>query len=521
MKILIYSEEWKGRDRSAGSALSSATSVGNLMGHFFETLEKIGEVCPIDDSYSPGLLTQRASEPDTIFASFQQTPPDEIGCRLLYHSRGALMLPGGFLATRTFHQSTCNLVTTQLQKDQLERGLGASAPKAAVFTPRLETRVFYPKEAALRPEYAALGGDHIRFVYAGRWIANKGICQVVRALNLWPMAGAKLRLIGEFEPEFPIQFSNANHTTFPNFFQRECVYNNSSVDITLEGSMDSIRLRDAYWESDVFLYPSFHEDENFGIAPREAALSGLPTVTTDFCGLGQISRVTGQGRVRTYPTLSGVRYSLRELREQMQAGVVASRSTTKPRDAAARSQAIAAECDSDLQTANLRKTCEQLAALEPTAVDLPGWRCKKRFSTWLGIAPQNFQRAAAINDSDTNHGFLPDGLGFPSGGWFSDVHFFEAIQSLYTTLRQPPTVRPSMVMRGFWRLKLWTEEKCLIEFGFPGPRRFYLREAELACLLKCVSSREKDDLFFVAKNRDSLDLLQKLVDAGFLVPDHF
>ena len=520
MKILVYSEEWNGRSRG-GVSLSSATSVETLKHHFFETLEKLGKVSPIDDSYHSSLISQRAGEPGTIFASFQQTPPDEVACRLLYHSRGALMLPGGFLASRTFHPSSCNLVTTQLQKDQLGRGLGASAPNTAVFTPRLETSVFYPKEATLKPEYVAPVSEHVRFVYAGRWIANKGICQVIRALNLWPMAGAQFRLIGDFEPEFPIQLSNANHTTFPSFFQRECLHNNFSINITLEGSMDPIALRDAFWGCDVFLYPSFHEDENFGIAPREAALCGLPIVATDFCGLGQIRRGTGQGCIKTYPTLSGVRYSLRELRELMQAAAVAARSMTRQTDAAERHQAIAAECDPGQQTANLREACEKLVALEPTAVDLPSWRCQERFGAWLATAPTNFQRAAAIYDSDKNHGFLPDGLGFSSDGWFSDVHFFEAIQSLYTTLRQPPTVKSSMVLRGFWRLRLWVEEKCLIEFGFPGPRRFFLSDAELACLMRCVSSLKENDLFFVAKGEDSLATLQKLVAAGFLVPDHF
>jgi len=521
MKFLVYNEELIKRTNTERTSISSETSVDQLKAHFFETLEKIGDVCLISDDESPEKLNRLCNESRTIFACFQKLPPDDLSCRLLYHSRGALMLPGGFLASRTFNQSTCNIVTTKLQKDQIEFGLGICSPNLCVFTPRLKTSIFHPIKERNKSNSLSCCELTYRFVYAGRWIANKGICQIIRVLNLWPLQGAQLKLIGDFESDFPIQLSNANHSTFPDFFQREFIRKNVNVQIVTEKPMDPISLRNIYWNSDVFLCPSFHEDENFGIAPREAALCGLPVVATDFSGLGQIGHLTGNRCIRTYPTLSGVRFSLRELRDKMQHACMGSHSESKVKRGVEIHEAIVSECDVDTQTNNLRKSCEEILRFKPHSVDYPGWRSKPRFDKWLSSAPQSFKRAAEMQDDRSNIGFFPDGLGVPENTWFSDLHFFQAIQALYTTLPKPPLVRPNMVLRGFWRVSLWAAEQCLCEFGFPGPRRLYLSDSDWTCLFQCASLEQNNDFSFVAGNKSSVAILQKLVDSGFLVPDYF
>jgi hypothetical protein len=98
MKFLVYNEELIKRTNTERTGISRETFVGQIKAHFFETLEKIGDVCPISYDESPEKLNRFCNESGTIFASFQKLPPDDLCCRLLYHSCGALMLPGGFLA---------------------------------------------------------------------------------------------------------------------------------------------------------------------------------------------------------------------------------------------------------------------------------------------------------------------------------------------------------------------------------------------------------------------------------------
>ena len=135
---------------------------------------------------------------------------------------------------------------------------------------------------------------------------------MVRSLNIWPTKNTQLTLVGDFETDFFIYQSNATHTTFKDFFSREIIHRSRNLKINVNSAVEPCELKKFYWNSDCFVYPSFHEDENFGQAPREAMLCGIPSVVTDFCGLGQLRDSKG-GIINTYPTLGGVRYSLFEL----------------------------------------------------------------------------------------------------------------------------------------------------------------------------------------------------------------
>ena len=85
-------------------ALDESTSVSRLKADLFRALAQIGELCPYSsqDAASNDRIAGALREGGTILASFHESPPD-VPCRLLQHTKGGLMLPGGMLNRWTFH----------------------------------------------------------------------------------------------------------------------------------------------------------------------------------------------------------------------------------------------------------------------------------------------------------------------------------------------------------------------------------------------------------------------------------
>jgi glycosyltransferase involved in cell wall biosynthesis len=167
---------------------------------------------------------------DVIFAGFHEMPPDSSTCRSLLHSKGSLMVPGGFLNKWFVHPSTTFLVTTEEQSQKINKGLQKSAPKTAVFTPMLNTSLFrLPSKIEKQQARNSfqISEDVYHIVYAGRFIANKGIAQVVRAIKLFTSTKIVFTCAGSFEESFEIEHSNANHLTFSSFFKNEILNQNN------------------------------------------------------------------------------------------------------------------------------------------------------------------------------------------------------------------------------------------------------------------------------------------------------
>jgi len=494
--------------------VDSQTSVRQHQNHYYETLGKLGEIVALGESSTRDELGAICSCDDVIFAGFHEGPPDSLSCRFLQHSKGALMLPGGFLDAWTFHESTLNLVTTRVQSDQIRNGLGNAAPNTSVFVPRLHPVFIRAGEevSLTNCRQPRITGSHL--VYAGRWIANKGICQAVRALNIWPLRGAELTLIGSYEPDFPIQWCDANNCEFPDFFRRECVSRNKTLPLRMLKSMTPSHLRDVYSTTDAFLYPSFHEDENFGMAPREAILCGVPAVVSDFSGLGEIGNFPGQYRVKTFPTLAGIRYSIWELRVQI-ARATAPQSISRKAGAAE----ILSQCDEASSTRSLLAACQDLLLRQPSAPAFRGWRSEERFNHWIARAPANFTTAVHLHDRKEPKGLYPGGPPQSEIRWFSEPHFFQAIQSLYTTLATPPLVATGITYRGFWRLELDVAARQIVEHGYPGPRRIKFRLSDWSKIQNSATMRSDDEVEFVCRDHGTAKCLQHLVNLGYIVPD--
>lgn len=294
--------------------ISSETSVNRLQNDFFEALAEIGELVPVDRDASVSEINDICRQPGVIYASFYEPPKEGVACRLLQHTRGGLMLPGSFLGPTCFRKATANLVETQRQKTQLVNAFASNAPYLGVFAQRLNEVFFKLLESEpVQMSDTALKGEQL--IYSGRLIANKGIIQTARCMNIWPSKGATLTLIGNFDPEFQMSQNTADHHGFEDFFIKELAQCADKLNISFRPTCNQSELAGHLRKAEVFVYPSFHEDEASGNAAHEAVLSGIPAVVTDWSGLGQLGQNTRGGCIKTYPSLGGVRYSLEKLRK--------------------------------------------------------------------------------------------------------------------------------------------------------------------------------------------------------------
>ena len=500
--------------------ISANTSVNNLKAHFFETLGEIGEIIKIEKDVEQEILKELCLQSDTIMACFHELQPDNIACRLLMHSKGSLMVSGGFLDKWSFNKNTLNIVTTHKQAEQLKNKLGIAAPFLGVFTPSLQTDLFrLPSEMEIKEAKIkySVKENYFNIVYAGRLISNKGIAQLVKSLNLFPCPNIQLSIVGDFEPDFYIYQCNASHATFPQYFEKEIIGNNNHIHIVRYSSLQHKDLRQLFWSADCFVYPSFHEDENFGITPREAMLCGVPTVVTDFCGLGALGNAK-IGLIKTYPTLGGIRFCLQQLSAEI-SKIVQWSITDKKQNRNFNYEWVLQECNTDESAKALKTAADKLLKIPIGDTSTGGWRSKERFDKWMEIAPVNFKQAEKLAKVPYPDGLYVDGTGDVGTGWFSEPHFLTAIQSIYTTIPQIPKAIKRKAYRGFWRIGIWEQEKAIVEFGFPGPRIKRFNDQEFTELMSIMQLLNRKEPVFYPSSPLSLALVEQLMELGFLVPD--
>jgi len=495
--------------------LNSSTSVAQHKAHLFDTLKELGAIVPVDGMISLKDYKALCARPDTVLATMHGCPPWDVPRRLLSHSLGDFMLVGGFFDPDVFSPNAVNIVTSAWQAKRLREHLGQAAPQLVAFTPRLKEDNFYPpslKEKAAARKKMKVNGDVKHIVYAGRWLANKGISQLIRALNLWPMKNVKVTLVGNFEPAFVINQSGSTHLTFGDHFLRETVQRNQAVALSMLKTHGPDELRELLWSADVFVYPSVHEDENFGMAPREAVLCGVPVVVTDFCGLGQLGRGVG-GLLPTYQTLAGPRYSLRQLRDL----IGASFAVKQPR-LEKNIRFVKDECDPAQAKADLKTALERLIKI-PLAPAVSRVRDRvKIFNELLCYADSGILQAIVGKKQSIPQGLLVDGTGRYSKE-FLYHKLLSTTQGFYTTYDHPPQIKPGDILKGFFRLSLWQEEKALAEIGFPGPRVKRYNDNDWRDLVACVEAHPGQELTIVPRTSDQLRMAQELVELGYLVPD--
>lgn len=90
---------------------------------------------------------------------------------------------------------------------------------------------------------------------------------------------------------------------------------------------------------------------------------------------------------------------------------------------------------------------------------------------------------------------------------------------MYTTWPLPPRVRAGVLLRGFWRVSLWTEERAIVEFGFPGPRLLRHDHEAWEGIISSAAIVPLGDVEFRPVSTSSAEVLQRAVDLGCLIPD--
>ena len=505
-------------------SLDGWTSVARLKGHFFDCLRSFGEIIPLDEKSSRQKLAALFKKPGVVFvrchSAGEGIPPfwNEIPKRTLAHSLGTFLLPTLYHAIATSFVNTIWLVTTDFQMKRLKKYLGKAAPPMAVFTPRMDEESFFPptrKQRLSARKKLGLYKKDIHIVYSGRWLATKGICQLARIFKLWPLSNVKITLVGAFNPSFPINYMSASHFTFADYFQREFILPGQGKQIRLLEPKAPDKLREILWGADIFTYPSVHEDENFGMAPREAALCGVPVVATDFCGLHPLVSSMPWGGIATYPTFSGPRFSLYQFRKLMDITLKESKFDYKDYSLIARK-----ECNQDISRSSLKDALGLLLKM-PLEPPLEKEAAEKKWRMNLfGYADERIPMAFAEKKERVPEGALVDGTGTYSEN-FPYRKFLQIIQGFYTTMDKAPSVKAGWTLRGFFRIALWKEEKRLVEFGFPGPRMKRYNDKEWGSLISCVKFERGLEITMRPLKTGQVRLAQELVDLGYIVPDQY
>lgn len=496
--------------------LDSTTSVTRLKKHFYETLAGIGDIVKYNraDVVTGSKLAKSLTSNDAIVASFHEQPPG-VPCRLLQHTKGGLMLPGGFKGDWLFRESTVLLVTTRHQANRLKANFRSWPFKIEPFYPHLDSQFLESPDTNTHD--GGKNGRWIDLLYAGRYIAQKGICQTALTLNRWDCGTRNLVISGDFEPTFAVGQSGGNHANYQAFHRREVMNRFKTLNVKSEKSMTPECLAVLYRQSKIFAYASFHEDENYGLAPREAALCGAIPIVTDFCGLGEFGRKACCGIIRCWPSLGGVRFSLREYAKEMKR--LLSFDTKKTDLAMQQNKAfVREECNGKNSFEQMQMALDVLLQMPVSKLPAGGWRCQERIVKMATSGPTSFRQALAMRADSIPEGLYPEGIGYEESE-YSEAHFLTAIQGLYTTWPRPPQLRQNVRLHGFWRISAWAQERALVEFGFPGPRFLRFSDTEWRVVSKAAKSIAYGDLYFEINDSNAVKVFQRAIDLGFLVPD--
>jgi len=517
MKFYILSEDYCCRppDSKAGlRGLYEGTSVAEYKKWFFSSLGRFGRIIPIGMTEKENTIARVLDRPDTIFLSANIASASidwsMIPHRLLQLSLGSLLLPQHLFEARSLATAQVQLVSTDFQRDQIISYVRNAAPRMEVFPPRVDTDFYIPPRGHERlraRRKQGLAKKNIHIVYAGRLIVTKGICQLIRILDRWPIPNVVLTLVGDIEQDNKVGFSLAQHKNFAYFLEDEILRQRPRPWLRFQQPKQRCDLRELFWSADLFVNPSIQPDENFGITPRQAAACGVPVVTTDFCGLRPLAENMPWKGAHTYPTIAGSRFSLKGFRELLERALI-EKSLLTPADYHA---AVAQECNADGSLKNLESALHYLRQ-RPTEKMLRRKNSEADIKRHLFrcVATEAFARYLQLRKA------APRGAGV-----YGDTPFdpaFAIVQGIYSFLSSPPIVERNTPWSGFFRIAFWDKESTLVEFGFPGPRICRYPKTLWRSLSSCIRRLEQDEYAVIPKNKTQVAIVQELADLGYLVP---
>jgi glycosyltransferase involved in cell wall biosynthesis len=213
-----------------------------------------------------------------------------------------LLLPQHLKSMAHAKRAHVELVSTQAQRARVRALLGSGAPHMEVFPPYIDTAFFRMPSAAERAASRRkwrVNGARVHVVYAGRLLPAKGVEQLLRSMGGY-RSDWVLTYAGEDERKGVFAKGLAQQA-------QACGFGSA---VRFYPALTREPLRSLFWSADVFVYPSVHADENFGIVTREAMSCGVPAVVTDFAGLAEAAQHFPWAAVATYPSLGGARFAL-------------------------------------------------------------------------------------------------------------------------------------------------------------------------------------------------------------------
>jgi len=495
--------------------LFESTSVIRHKKWFFECLRKHGRIITLDSSIRKEKLTRLLNKPGAIFVSVHHSldKPDysHVRRRTLILSLGSLLVyPEGLYQPKCLPSAEILLLSTDFQIKRLEAIFDNLMPKMYAFAHKIDIDFFTPsnkRQKVLARKRYGIEPHQIHLLYAGRFIVTKGICQLIRVLDIWPIPNLVLTLAGNIEKENRLEYSYANHRTFANFLDAE-VFGEKKDWLRFQSAKGREDLRELFWSADLFVSPSIHPDEDFGVTPRQAISCGLPIVTTNFCGLNPLAEGMPWKGVDTYPTLLGSRFSLRQFRQVLYSAVK-NHHFFNPREYR---KTVVNECTPAIAKENLKNAVEYLKdrpAEKPVNLEIVEREVRRRlFNTVeeraLKIFIDSRQRLS---------------LGSYAYGDGPRHYALPIIQGIYSAAGAPPKVERHTRWRGFFRMGMWKQERALVEFGFPGPRIKRYPKNLWRFLYQCAHLTPSNDYLFTPINNPQIFLVQELVDLGYLVSD--
>ncbi len=513
-----YTDDPDGLDPDNRLQLDSGSSVRFYKHHFFQSLRDFGEIIMVDESTPADQLIEWLKQPDAIVAHAHYAGEwaallDQIQFRLIHLALGDPFLPEVY-ALKVLPSAQVELVSTEFIQHTVQAAFKDEFPRTAVFPPRVATEFFVPptpdQKAAARAKYA-IGPEQIHVIYVGRLVVNKGICQLIRLLDLWPIPNVTLTVVGNFDQADRLQHSVATHKTFPDYFRREILREKDRPWLRFQPSLKREELREVLWSADLYAYPSISPDENFGIASWEAAACGLPVVVTNFGGLHDLADGMPWKGVGTYPTLQGARFSLRAFQACLQRAIQAR--GTQPAETIP--QFVQQTVSPEIARANLAAALDYLRQTAPEAIiptDTAQPVMRRKLAQAIDRRAYRLFAWGRTVDTPPDPGMSVYGDVWNKPNW-------PLIYGLYSEANRPPHVTAHSVWRGFFRVALWPIEQALVEFGFPGPRLKRYSDQAWAALMACASDVSGNDYVFQPASPAQIRLVQELANYGYLVPD--
>ena len=172
----------------------------------------------------------------------------------------------------------------------------------------VDTKEFYVENSEAQKNSISVDNMNTKFLYTGRISLQKNILLLIKCFGKYLNSinpHAELWLAG------PIDDLGYPYTgrVPPVGFQSSMLMRAIEKHLTPEdrkriiyhGNLNGTQLRSLYNRADLYISMSTHNDEDFGMAPAEAAFCGLPLILSDWAGFSSFQSALGEKNCETVP----------------------------------------------------------------------------------------------------------------------------------------------------------------------------------------------------------------------------